>query len=429
MTENHGDDREFEDLRHEVTRLQRELEETQRERAGRWRRRLRSVVAVCLIVVGCVLAPIACLTVFIRSIVLNTDEYLAIVGPLPKHEAIASVLADQVTHQLFSHVDVKAEIEHALPRRADFLADPLASTIMSTTRAATYKVVHSDRFYRIWVEANRRVHHVLVGVLTGTGGTAVAADHSGTVHLDLHTLAVNVVRALDAKGITVFNRIPVDKLGGQITLFHAPGLVKVQALTRALNTLAWVLPFVALACFIGAVAVAWRRRQTLLACGFGLAASMGVLAVLVGLARSYLLDAAAGHALTPAAAAVLFDAFLDPPRSWLRILFVIGAVVAVSAWLAGPARPAVALRRGVATAAGRIARSMREKRWHLGTAGRWIGGNEGLVQVGLGVVAFVILVWWGSPGIGGALVVLAVAAALMLAVHEVGQRARRARAR
>jgi len=417
-------------LRAEVTDLRRQLDRTQSEKKGGIKRKLRSIVVVVLIVLGSVLTPIAAMTIYLRAFVLDTNEYLAVVGPLPKDPAVATALADQVTNQLFARVDVKNAIKEALPNKADFLADPLASSVKSATHAAAYMVAISDQFHEAWVRANRRVHQALVGILTGSGNSAVSADKSGKVTLDLHTLAVQVVDQLKASGLTVFDKVPVDKIGGQVTLFTAPGLVKVQGATSLLNTLAYVLPFLALACFVGAVGAAnrGRRRRTLLYDGMGLAISMAVFAILLGLTRSYLLTAAEGHALNPNAAGVLFDAFLAVPKGWVRSLFVIGVVVTVLAWLAGPSRPAAAIRRSVVRAARWIAGLFTGRDWHLGSAGRWIGENEGPVECGIGLVGFIILVVWGSPGIGGALVVVLIIAALILLVHFVATRSRVAQA-
>jgi hypothetical protein len=398
--------------------------QNRRGRISRWLRSVRSVVAITLIVLACVLAPLAALTIFLRSVVLNTDEYLAIVGPLPGNPAVASVLATEATRQLFEGVNVKNEIETALPTRAKFLADPITSALHSAVHTAAYSIVTSDHFHKTWIAINRRVHHTLVGLLTETGGSTVTADRSGKVTLDLHQLTVQLVDSLDARGITIFNKVPVEKVHGEVTLFSAPGLVKAQGLTKALNALAWVLPFLALGCFVVGIAFARRHRRALLGSGIGLAASMGVLAVVVGLLRSYLLTAAQHHSLTPAAATVLFDAFLNPPRDWLRILFIIGVVVALGAWLAGPARPAVALRRTVRKLARSSKRKLRDRDWRFGKFGKWVASNEGMIQGALGFIAFLILVIWGSPGIGDAILVLVVAGLAMLILHFIARSAK-----
>lgn len=406
-----GESPDVEELQQEVTVLRVQLAEARRKppRAHR----IRTISMVVLIVIGSVLVPLACITVFVRSVLLNTDEYLSIVGPLPTNPAVASVISTKTTDILFKQVNVEQQIKNALPPRADFIASPLASEIQSVTRSTTYSLVTSDRFHTVWIGANRKLHETLVGVLTGTGTSAVKADKSGTVTLDLHTLVVNVINRMNARGITVFNKIPVNKINTQITLIKAPGLVKAQKATRALNSLAWALPLLSLACLAGAVGVAYRRRRALMWCGLGVALSIGVFAIIIGLARSYLMDAAAKHSLTPAAAAVVFDTILGEPRLWGRVIFAIGLLVFLAAWFLGPSRPAVSLRNGIKGGALWIWRAITKPTVHSSPVGSWLVTYKGVTQAAIGLVGLLILLWWGSPGIGGALVVVVIAGVLI----------------
>jgi hypothetical protein len=61
------------------------------------RRRWRTVVAVLLIVLGCVLAPLAGVAVWARNQVTNTDRYVATVAPLASDPAIQNAVADKIT--------------------------------------------------------------------------------------------------------------------------------------------------------------------------------------------------------------------------------------------------------------------------------------------------------------------------------------------
>jgi len=381
--------------------------------------RLRSVFAVVLIVVGSILAPIAGITVWVRNQVLNTDRYVATVAPLPKNPAIASVMATEVTDQLFNRIDLQSEIASVLPPRADFLASPLSNAIKSQTLDVAYKVISSDTFSKVWVEMNRQVHLALVGVLTGSGGSAVTANKNGKVVLNLQLLAKQVIQQLDARGITIFNKLPIDKLNLQIVLLQSKGLVQAQQLTVWLNHAALFLPLLSLVCFAGAIALSPRHRRALMWSGLGLAASMAILAVILGLLRSYLIAASAGHALTPEAAQALFDTLLRYLKEGLRILFAIGLVVALAAWVAGPSRPAVAVRRAPVRALRWADAAIRERAWEFGPAGQWVAANRGLTQGVLVGLAVLLLVIWGNPGIVGVLVVALVTVFLVLVVRNV----------
>jgi hypothetical protein len=69
------------------------------------RQRWRTIVASLLIVLGCVLAPLAGVAVWARNQVTNTDRYVTTVAPLARDPAIQAAVADQITAQVFSYID------------------------------------------------------------------------------------------------------------------------------------------------------------------------------------------------------------------------------------------------------------------------------------------------------------------------------------
>lgn len=407
---------EVEELRKQVAGLQEQLAKDDRPR-GFWQR-TRAPIAVILIVVGSILAPLSVLTVYLRNQVLSTDRYVSTVAPLGSDPAVQSLVAVQVTNQLFSRVDVKSEIEDVLPTRAAFLAGPLTSALHSVTLAAANRFTHSDRFPRLWVAINTIAHRQIVGVLTGKAEGAISADRSGKVTLDLHTVATRVQSDLVHRGLTIFKKIPADKVGGTLVLFKAKELVKAQRGARALNALAYLLPFLSLACYGGAIAVARRRRRYTLASGAALAASMAVLSIGLGIGRGYIVNAA-GQQITPRVVGDFYDVMLRNVHVAVRIIFFVALLVALVAWLVGPARPAVALRHAVARGWTWIVEGVRSRRWSLGPVGTWMEGNRGWVQVIIAALALIILVWW-TPGWLGALVLVLIAGAAILLLQGLG---------
>jgi hypothetical protein len=83
---------------------------TPRPRRQRW----RSVVATFLIVVGCILAsPLSVVAVWTKNLVTDTDRYVATVAPLADDPAIQNAVADKITVQIFTHLDVAGVTNHA----------------------------------------------------------------------------------------------------------------------------------------------------------------------------------------------------------------------------------------------------------------------------------------------------------------------------
>jgi hypothetical protein len=77
-------------------------------------------VASLLIVLGCVLAPLSVVAVWTRNQVTNTDRYVATVAPLASDPAIQKAIADQVTAQVLTYLDV--------PGVTNQVADAVASS-------------------------------------------------------------------------------------------------------------------------------------------------------------------------------------------------------------------------------------------------------------------------------------------------------------
>jgi hypothetical protein len=111
------------------------------------RRRWRTILATLLIVRACVLAPLSVVAIWTRNQVTNTDRYVATVSPLASDPAIQNAIADQITAQVFTYLDVQgltAQAAEALaqrgnlpPRLADQLqafAVPIANGVQSFTR-------------------------------------------------------------------------------------------------------------------------------------------------------------------------------------------------------------------------------------------------------------------------------------------------------
>src|SRR4029453_8264191 len=70
------------------------------------RQRWRSVVATLLIVIACVLAPLAGVAVWSKNLITNTDRYVTTVAPLARDPAIQSAVADKITAEIFAQLDV-----------------------------------------------------------------------------------------------------------------------------------------------------------------------------------------------------------------------------------------------------------------------------------------------------------------------------------
>jgi hypothetical protein len=390
------------------------------------RQRWRMVVATLLIVLGCVLAPLAGVAVWARNQVTNTDRYLATVAPLASDPAIQNAITDQITAQVFTYIDVQGltvQAVDALAERRDLPPDlvtrlqalsvPIANGIQSFTRTQVGKVVQSPAFADAWLQANRLAHEELVKALTGEGGGAITVEND-TVSINLAAFIQTVKQQLVAAGFTLAERIP--QVNASFVLFQSKDITRARSAFNLLTTLGNWLPVIALLLIGLGVYVARDHRRALIGAGLGVAVAMLALALGLAVFRSIYVDAVPATVLPHDAAAVLYDTIVRFLRAGLRTVFVLALVVAAGAFLTGGSITATRARQGLANGIGWLRRGAEGAGLRTGPVGTWVHANRRLLRIGAVVLASLALVFWDRPTgkvvIGLALVLLVVLAAI-----------------
>jgi hypothetical protein len=381
-------------------------------------------VAVLLIVVGCVLAPLSVVAVWTRNQVTNTDRYVQTVSPLASDPAIQNAIADQITAQVFTYIDVRGlttQAVQALTERGGLsptvatqlqaLATPIANGVQSFTRTQVGKVVASDAFADAWVQANRVAHTELVKALTGEGGGSVTVEND-TVSVNLAAFIQTVKARLVASGFTLAERIP--EVNASFVLFQSKDITRVRAGFNLLNTLGVWLPVLAIVLLVLGVYVARDHRRALVGAAVGVAVSMVVLALGLAVFRSIYLDAVPASVLPHDAAAVLYDTIVRFLRLGLRTILVLALVVAAGAFLTGRSVTALRTRQGLANA---IAWLQGRAGFSTGPVGAWVYANKRALRIGAVTLAALALVFWGRPT-GKVVLGLTLALLVVLAVIE-----------
>jgi hypothetical protein len=374
-------------------------------------------LVVALIVIACVLAPIAATALWVNNQVTKTDRYVRTVKPLASNPDVQEAIATNVTTTLFNKVDVAARARAALPPRADFLAPAIANSLRNVVHKYTISFLASDAFQRLWVRVNTRAHKQLVKVLTGKGGKLVKTKN-GEVVVDLAPVLARVEQRLDERGIKIFDRVPATSIRSSFVILDSKGLQKAQRGVRLLKALAIGLPLIVLALIAAAIGLSERRRRTLLQAALGIAASMAVLGALLTIGRSIYLDQIVGPRLSSAAATAFYDVLVHYLRLGARIVAGVALLVAAAAFLSGPSKTAVAIRRWFGSGADRV-------RGRTGVAatpfGRWVANNKRALRICAILVPAAIFLLWNSPSLTVLIVLAVVTVLLLLTIEVVGQ--------
>ena len=359
------------------------------------RRRLRSASGVGLLVLGCGLAALSVVAIWLRVTLLDTDRYVKTVAPIAAEPAVQNAVADRLDTAINSRIDFASLARDVLPERADVLAPVIQTGVQSFIRTRIQEFTRSPRFQDIWTEANRRAHTRITELLVGGRSKRLVLDDD-TVYLDLSPAVDRIKTGLQERGLTrIADAIP-PTVDGRIKLVDSPALVQAQNGIKLLKAVAIVLPLLALLCLAGSVFLARQRLRGVLRAAIGVALAMLLLVVAVGVARSAYLDALGQGALPRDAASDIFDTLVTFLRNGVRIVIAVAVALALVSFLLG--LPLGRVWNAIVTDSRRA----------------WIAQHRNPLLIAVGVIAGIVLLA-RDPLTGGAALVT-----LLLAVVAAG---------
>ncbi|WJV50644.1 hypothetical protein [Streptomyces flavofungini] len=365
----------------ELERLRAEVEDL-RARAGTERRRrslaLRRALAAILIALVAVCAVTSVIGVWGARTTLDTDRWVATVGPLPGDPDVNAAVSTYITREVFDRVDVEERVRESLPERASFLAAPVSKAARDHLKNIISGLMETERFQDLWRATNRLAHERAVALLENRReDVRVEGDK---VTLNLLPLVNNSLTALESRLPTLFDKkldlptlssgeIPpelhdrIEKaLGvslpddfGQITLYDRHELGQLQEMVllfkRAVVGLVIAVPLL-----LGAALwISPNRRRTLLQLGLWLVVTVTVLAGVLRGVRDQILGQVTPGVYREGVRAAMWTIFTTLRERGDQLLWL-GIAVAVVAYLVGPGRLPVAARAHAARGARATAR-------------------------------------------------------------------------
>ncbi|HEY5358159.1 MAG TPA: hypothetical protein VIJ82_10875 [Streptosporangiaceae bacterium] len=415
----------------ELARLRAEVAELRSQLAGTRRHRVswRTPVAVLLIVVGCLLAPVSVLAVWSANQVSNTDRYVANIEPLIHDPVIQNALTDKLTIEITSRLNVTGLTSQAaallttkgLPRVGTLLKSfgpAIASAVTGFIHGRIHKIVTSARFANTWIQVNKVAHRELVTALSGQGGGAIAVSN-GKVAIDLAPFIAIVKQDLSGRGFTFVNSLP--SFHPTLALFSARDLVKAQTAYRLINDLKIVLPILSVLLMAAGVYIARGHRRALVGAGLGLAASMLVLGAALIIFRGIYLNTVPASVLPSDAAAAMFDTLVRFIKDGLRLLLVVGLIVALAGFFTGRSATAVQTRAAFGSGLGRIRRSAEHAGLRTGPVGSWTYAHRTALRISVTALAALIFVFWGRPTVLVAIVIVVLLLAALALIELFGR--------
>ncbi|NMO52256.1 hypothetical protein HH310_13750 [Actinoplanes sp. TBRC 11911] len=367
------------------------------------------MAAAVLVAIAAFALVISVVGVWSARTALSTDRFVSAVAPLPQNPQVAAAVSTYATGQIFEAVDVEQRLREVLPQQAGFVIGPLVGQLQTQVRNTVDNVLQSERFQPIWTELVRRTHTRVMEIVNGD--SAIVQSAGDQVNIDLLPLINQVLRTISAELPTLFGKqitlpdlssgaIPdnlrvrvEDALGvtlpanfAQFTVYDSGKLQAAQdAVVAAKRYLALGVAATILLLVL-ALVISPARRRTVLQLGLWLViAAIAVTAILRAVRRELLAQVPEGVYRDGFAATL--TTVLGGLRERGTQLIWLGAIIAVVAYLVGPGRLPVWLRRQVVRGGRAAGRGIQVAAVH---APDWIADHLDPVRIGGAVVAGIL---------------------------------------
>jgi hypothetical protein len=391
------------------------------------RRRGLAALAITLIVLGCLLAPVAVVAGWAKITLTDTDRFVATYGPLARDPAVQNYVIDQTMVVINKNVDINQLVGDLIDGiknlgagpRADAaleaLQGPATSGLQTLLHNAVGSFVRSDAFAQAWTGALRVSHNQFSATMQNDPNAILAVQNDGTIGIQLGPIIAQVKSSLVDRGISVASRIPA--VNKTVPIAQASNIGNLQAAYSGVIALGSWLPWVSLLFLVVGVLIV-RRSGILIGAGLGFAGAMLLLMIGLAVGRTLLITSLPPNVAPSSITGLLYDTATDPMRATATAGLVLGLLVAIVAWFAGPYRAANSLRGFYGAAVGSLRNWADDHHVSTGRVGEWLYAQRFLTRliVGLGVAAAIILLRpiTVSLIIGTALIALGVLVVLSL---------------
>ncbi len=305
----------------------------------------RMILVNTLIVITTLLLVVGVFSVWANRLLFNPDNWSSTSSQLLENPTIRATTANYLVDQLYANVNVAGVIRSGLPKELQPLAAPAAGALRNAAVQGVELALTRPRVQSLWAEANRAADKTFIAIVNG--GKGAVAVNQGVVSLNLGLILNNVASRLGLPS-NLASKLPPNV--ANLTVFKSDQLKFVQNAGQAIQHLAlWLTILVPLLYALAlALAPSGRRRRTLMT--IGAAAVLGGVLVILGrnilqsqIATSLTDDAS----LRPTITATIGIA-TEILGSVAGAIVLVGAILVVAGWFAGPARVAQSARRAIA---------------------------------------------------------------------------------
>ena len=325
---------------------------------------VRSIAAVLIFVIAAALTPLAMLGNWGHATVVNSEQFLATVGPLAESPQVQAAVSEAVSAAIVKQVDTTAIVGDFLggllnnDQLSASLSAPIAAGVNKLIGEIVQGFIASDAFQKVWVTLAGATQKSVVAILQG-GNEGPVQMQGDQVVLDISDLLTAVQSQLVAQGVSLADKVTIPESDRQIVLFEAPVVAQLQFVYSLTSPILQWFPLLMAILFGLAITLARRRPRMVLAVGIALVVTGGLTTWALGVGKTFFVDQLAGTVFG-GASGVFWDTLLNYLMTGLQGLMIFGVVVAIAGWFAGSSRPARNVRSHVVAGLTEIGSSLPE---------------------------------------------------------------------
>ena len=273
---------------------------------------VRTTAAALTGLLAAALLPVSIVSVWVDRVVSDTERYVDTVSPLADDDVVKEAAV--------------TELEREALRLVASSRLPVPAGAADLVRPVVQRAVDSETFRTAWREANRSAHRQLVAVLEDRDGAAL--DEQGRVVIDLGSVLDTIAQDLARLSLVDPARLP--PIRASFAVMDADELARARRAYDATQTLGFWLPVTCAALALVTLLLARRRLATAARLALAALVLVGVLALLLWLAR----DAVTADLPQRDVARAVWDVVVA--GLW-RTIWVAAAILAVATVVAGVA--------------------------------------------------------------------------------------------
>jgi len=359
---------------------------------GKWG--ARSITSLILFIVATLLLPVALVGHWGYRTVVDSERYIATVGPLIEQPEVQAALSESVTTAVVAKADTQNQVQSLLggllnnDKLVGAIAAPIASGINTLIGDLVTKFIASDQFNTVWIELNKAAQKGVVAVLEGgqSGPVQVQGDN---VVLDISSAFAVIQQHLVDSGITAAANVTIPQGDRQVVLFTSTALGQIRFIYSLSSPILQWLPLLVAAMFALSIALARRRARTVVATGIVLVVTAFLLSVGLVVGEGSFINQLAGTPFGPAAQ-VFWDTLLEYLVIGIQGVLVLGIVLILAGWFGGLTKSAAFVRGQVTKGLGELSARMSGA---FGGFGHFVSTNAQYVRWGIYVLMLIILLF------------------------------------